>query len=161
MRHPETELNAFVQGELNGPEYDRVAQHLAACADCRAVRDDFQRILETLGRTVPAPPAVAWARYRAELQAKRRARATRSGHAWWRWPVPLALATGLAAVLVFLALEGGIRTFEHRTASGFDEATIGRRLELLRDYRVVERLDLLEDWDILRSVEVPNGQREG
>ena len=161
MRHPETELNAFVQGELNGPEYDRVAQHLAACADCRAVRDDFQRILETLGRTVPAPPAVAWARYRAELQAKRRARATRSGHAWWRWPVPLALATGLAAVLVFLALEGGIRTFEHRTASGFDEATIGRRLELLRDYRVVERLDLLEDWEILRSLEVPNGQREG
>ena len=161
MRHTETELSAFVQGELNGPEYDRVAQHLAACADCRAVRDDFQRILETLGRTVPAPPAVAWARYRAELQAKRRARDTRSGHAWWRWPVPLALATGLAAVLVFLALEGGIRTFEHRTASGFDEATIGRRLELLRDYRVVERLDLLEDWDILRSLEVPNGQREG
>jgi hypothetical protein len=71
------------------------------------------------------------------------------------------LATSLAAVLVFLALEGGIRTYEHRNASGFDEVTIGRRLELLRDYRVVERLDLLEDWEILRSLEVPNGQREG
>ncbi len=54
-----------------------------------------------------------------------------------------------------------IRTYEHRTAAVVDEATIGRRLELLRDYRVVERLDLLEDWDILRSLDAPNGQREG
>ena len=46
MRHPETELIAFVRGELNGPEYDRVARHLASCADCRAVRDDFRRILD-------------------------------------------------------------------------------------------------------------------
>ncbi|MGH7332480.1 MAG: zf-HC2 domain-containing protein [Candidatus Rokuibacteriota bacterium] len=154
-------MSAFLQGELSGPEYERVAQHLAACEDCRTVRDDFQQILEALGRTVPAPPAMAWARYRAGLQEKRAARVRRFGHAWWRWPAPLALATGLAAVLIFLALEGGVRTYEHRQAAVFDEATIGRRLELLRDYQVVERLDLLEDWDILRSLDTPNGQREG
>jgi len=160
MWHPETELSAFVRGELGGPEYDRVAHHLAACAGCQSLRDDLQNILNDLGRTVPAPPAVAWARYRAELQNKREARARQGRPTWWRWPAPLALATGLAAVLIFLALEGG-RTSQPRDIAAFDEAAIGRRLELLRDYRVVERLDLLEDWDILRSLDTPTGQREG
>jgi hypothetical protein len=71
------------------------------------------------------------------------------------------LATGLAAVLIFLTLEGNVRTPTPRDVAAVDEATIGRRLELLRDYRVVERLDLLEDWDILRSLDLPTGQREG
>lgn len=159
MWHPETELSAFLRGELSGREYDRVAHHLAGCAECRGVRDDLQHILRDLGRTTPAPPAVAWARYRAELQDKRAVRA-RPARPWW-WPAPLALATGLAAVLIFLALEGGVRTYRPRDVAVFDEATIGRRLELLRDYRVVERLDLLEDWDILRSLDSSTGRREG
>jgi hypothetical protein len=160
MWHPETELSALLRGELSGPAYDRVTQHVAGCAECRSVRDDLQTILRDLGRTVPSPPTVAWARYRAELHEKRVARAGQRRSAWWRWPAPLALATGLAAVLVFLALEGGRAPYT-KNAATFDEAAIGRRLELLRDYRVVERLDLLEDWEILRNLDGPTGQREG
>ena len=161
MWHPDTELTAFVQGELRGPQHERVARHLAQCLECQTIRDDFQRILGTLALTVPAPPPVAWARYGAELRTKREARGRDIQRRWWRWPAPLALATSLAAVLIFLALEGGTRIYEQRETAIIDEATIGRRLELLRDYGVVERLDLLEDWDILRSPDAATGQREG
>jgi anti-sigma factor RsiW len=39
MRHPETELIAFVRGELVGQAHERVAFHLESCAACRAARD--------------------------------------------------------------------------------------------------------------------------
>jgi hypothetical protein len=40
-----------------------------------------------------------------------------------------------------------------------DEA-ITPRLELLRNYQLVERLDLLEDFDILKTLANPAGSRE-
>jgi hypothetical protein len=62
-------------------------------------------------------------------------------------------------VLLFLAVHGGFRP-ERGTVMVFEEAAIAPKLELLRNYRLVERLDLLEDFDILRSLESPAGRRE-
>jgi len=156
MPHPEKELVAFV-----GRAHDRVARHLAACPTCRAERDDFRSALDGLRDSVPAPPPVHWARYRAELRAKFEARRERAGtRGWWRWPVPLALSAGLAGILLFLAAHGGFRAAERRDAMAFDEAAIASRLELLRNYQLVERLDLLEDFDILRSLNGASGRRE-
>ncbi len=160
MRHPETELIAFVRGELVGPAYDRLARHLESCAACRATRDDVRGALDALRSSVPEPPTVHWARYRAELRQKLEARQERAAaRAWWHWPVPLALSAGLTAVLLFLAVHGGFRP-ERGTVMVFEEAAIAPKLELLRNYRLVERLDLLEDFDILRSLESPAGRRE-
>jgi len=157
MRHPETELIEFIRGELVGPVHERVALHLEACSDCRKVRDDFRDTLETLRGSAPEPPAVHWARYRAELSRKLEERSSERG--WWHWPVPLALSAGLASVLVFLAMQGG-NPFPDRPGVVAVETVIAPRLELLRNYRVVERLDLLEDFDILRGLEGPTGRRE-
>jgi hypothetical protein len=71
----------------------------------------------------------------------------------------LTLSAGLAGVLVFLALHGSYPT-SSRPAGVPMETAIAPRLELLRNYRVVERLDLLEDFDILRGLENPTGRRE-
>jgi anti-sigma factor RsiW len=162
MRHSETELIALVRGELVGPAYDRVVRHLESCPACRARRDDFRQAFDVLRQTAPEPPAVSWARYRAELRQKLEARAERAApRAWWHWPVPLALSAGLASVLLFLAVHGGFQSGERVDGMAFEEAAIARRLELLRNYRVVERLDLLEDFDILRSLDGAAGRREG
>jgi hypothetical protein len=158
MRHPEAELVAFVRGELAGAARDRVAQHLAACADCRRFGDDARGALEALRSQTPEPPAVHWPGYRMEIHRKLEERSVRRG--WWRWPVPLALSAGLAGVLVFLALQGGERV-GGRPGGGSVETAIAPRLDLFRNYRVMERLDLLEDFDILRGLEDPTGRREG
>lgn len=161
MRHPETELIAFVRGELVGPAYDRVARHLDACPPCRAARDDVREALEELRSSMPEPPALHRARYRAELRQKLEARLARAGaHRWWYWPVPLALSAGLASVLLFLAVHGGLRPADRAEVTALD-AAIAPKLELLRNYQVVERLDLLEDFDILRSLDSSAGRREG
>ena len=49
---------------------------------------------------------------------------------------------------------------ERGDAIASEEAAIAPKLELLRNYRVVERLDLLEDFDILRNLDSPTGRRE-
>lgn len=160
MRHLETELVAFVRGELAGPARDRVARHLASCAACRATGNDFRDALDALRGGAPGPPAVHWPRYRAEVRQKLEARRERAtAHTWWRWPVPLALSAALAGVLLALAVDGGLRTAER--SLGPEEAAIAPRLELLRNYRVVERLDLLEDLDILTTLDGGATRREG
>jgi anti-sigma factor RsiW len=158
MWHPEADLVAFIRGELVGSAHERVARHLEACPDCRRVRDDLRDALAALRGSAPEPPVVHWPSYRAALRGKLEARTVRRG--WWRWPVPLALSAGLASVLVFLALQGGDR-LAGRPGAGAVETAIAPRLELLRNYRVMERLDLLEDFDILRGLESPTGRREG
>jgi anti-sigma factor RsiW len=161
MRHPETELIAFVRGELVGQTHERVARHLESCAACQAARDDFRRALDALGSSVPQPPAIHAARYRAELRRKlevRREQAT--ARAWWRWPLPLALSVGLTGMLLFLAVHGGFRPADREDVKAFEEAAIAPRLELLRNYGLVERLDLLEDFDILKTLASPTASRE-
>ena len=160
MQHPQTELIAFIRGEMVGPARDRVAGHLQVCADCRKVQEDFRHTLEALRDLAPAPPAVPWHRYRTGLRRKLEERSERAaGRAWWRWPVPLAVSAGLAGVLVFLAVQGN-HTRTERSAAVAVETAIAPRLELLRNYRVVERLDLLEDFDILLGLAGPSERRE-
>lgn len=161
MQHPETELIAFVRGELVGRAHDGVARHLESCAACRSTRDDFRHALDALGDSVPQPPAMHGARYRAELRRKLEARREQAAtRAWWRWPVPLALSAGLTGMLLFLAVHGGFRPADRADVMAFDEAAIAPRLELLRNYALVEQLDLLEDFEILRSLDSPAGRRE-
>ena len=45
--------------------------------------------------------------------------------------------------------------------NGFEEAVLGTRLDMLRQYPVVERLDLLEDLDVIRQLDGLEGRREG
>ena len=161
MRHPETELIEFVRGELVGRAHDRVARHLESCAACRATRDDFRHALYALGGSVPEPPAIHGARYRAELRRKLEARREQAAtRTWWRWPVPLAVSAGLTGMLFFLAVHGGFRPADRANVMAFEEAAIAPKLELLRNYGLVERLDLLEDFDILRSLASPTASRE-
>jgi len=116
-------------------------------------------IFRALARTIPAPPALLWSRWRAELGEKL---AKRRRPAWWRRPVPLAVSAGLAAALVVVAVwmerETGPNTAD---LVGLEEVALGGRLSLLQEYGVVERLDLLEELDVIRNLERLAAGREG
>jgi len=52
--HVDELLVDHLRGELDSPERARVDAHLAECAQCRAAREGFARLMTALARTVRA-----------------------------------------------------------------------------------------------------------
>ena len=165
--HPETELIAYLKDELPRPSREAVDRHLEGCAECRTALADFRTLLAGLARhSVPGQP-VAWQHYRAELRLRLESERGRRRFPWWRRPFPMAVSAGLAAaVLVLVVLAPSAWRDERRARtvdglSGFEEAVLGTQLDMLRQYPVVERLDLLEDLDVIRQLDGLEARREG
>src|SRR3990167_1338566 len=106
--HPDTLLIAYLRGELAENDHRSVADHLAACSGCARAAEDFQRILNDLGSSLPQPPQVHWGAYRAELREKLEARRRPWGWQWLRRPVPLALSAAAAGGGLVLGGQGRV-----------------------------------------------------
>src|SRR6267142_2812956 len=125
--HPETELIPFLRGELASAEHERVAAHVAVCTECRGAIEESRVVLDALAARRPAPPDVDWGRYQAEVRAG-----------------------------VVLGVRGLQRVTDERRPTevvAMDETALGAQLPLLREYRVVERLDMLEDLDVIGQLD--------
>jgi anti-sigma factor RsiW len=149
---PERGLIGYVTGSLAEPERERVAAHLAACATCRRIVEESRAVLDGLAGGAGAP-AIECGRYQAELRARRQAPGRSR---WWARPLPALVAAGVATAGLVLALQGFHRPGELAPA---DESALGAKLPLLQQYRVVERLDLLEDLDAIRHLDRVGGAR--
>jgi anti-sigma factor RsiW len=152
--HPETAFVPLLRNELMPAEHARVAAHIAACAACARSLEETREVLARLTGSLPAPPAVHWGAYRAQLRERLHARgATRGG--WRRFvrPLPLALSAAAAALLVVVAAQTDFRPWAPASDVAFEEVVIGDRLPLLQQYPVVEQLDLLEDLEIIRQLD--------
>ena len=156
--HPETELIPFLRGELAPADHERVAAHVAACAECRNAIEESRLVLDALAaRRAPAEPD--WGRYQAELRARIAAGPQRR---WWTRPVPTLAVAAVLSVGILAGVRGLQLVSEERRPTDmlvFEESTLGAQLPLLREYRVVERLDMLEDLDVIRQLDGPNGAR--
>jgi len=146
--HPDTELTAFVAGALAPAERARVAAHLESCADCRQAVEESRAVLARLAAGGPVLPPIDWGRYGADLRARVQSAGRRS---WWVRPMPAVLAAGAVTAVLLLALHGLDRRPVELAA--VEETMLGARLPLLQQYRVVERLDLLEDLDAIRHLD--------
>ena len=78
----------------------------------------------------------------------------RSGAGWpfrWARPLPAIVTAGVAAAALLIVVYG----LDRRPAelATVEETVLGAQLPLLREYRVVERLDLLEDLDAIRELD--------
>jgi anti-sigma factor RsiW len=146
--HPDIELTAFVAGALAPAERARVATHLESCADCRQAVEESRAVLARLAAVSPLPPPIDWGRYGADLRARVQSARPRS---WWVRPMPAVLAAGAVTAVLLLALHGLDRRPVELAA--VEETMLGARLPLLQQYRVVERLDLLEDLDAIRHLD--------
>jgi len=145
--HVDDNVIAYLTGELAPAERARIDAHLPTCAACRQIVDESRAVLAALAPGRPAPPPVDWARYQAELRTK----VTRHRRGWWMRPWPALAAAALATVVLALTLH----TPERRLTdlATLDEAVLGARLPLLQEYRVVERLDLFEDLDVIGQLD--------
>jgi anti-sigma factor RsiW len=158
-RHPETDLVPYLRGELPPAERERVARHLEECPDCKQDTDLLRDLLDNVAHLIGEPPAVNWARYRAELREKLEAQRARV--AWWRRPMPLTLSASLAGALLFVAVWGGRELSRPADPTGPDEVVMSQELGLLQNLRTVERLDLLEDFEVLRNLDGLASEHQG
>ena len=153
--HVDELLIDHVRGELEGPELRRVDAHLAACAQCRATRERFARLMAALARTAPAAPPIHWGAYRAELRDRLERRGTRGG-AVWAWllrPVPALVAAALVAVLMLAGLPGGLRAPGAPDPLALDHPGLASQLDMIARLDVVQQLDLLEDWNVIGELD--------
>ena len=140
--HVDDEVVAYLSGALAPAARARVDAHLDECAACRRAVDESRVVLAALAPGRPAPPPVDWGRYQAGLRAK----VARRPREWWMRPWPALAAAALATVVLLLTLQTPDRRLTDLAT--LDETVLGARLPLLQQYRVVERLDLLEDLDV-------------
>jgi anti-sigma factor RsiW len=160
-RHPDGDLVAYLREELDGTDRDRVAAHVRACAECRDRLAAFDGVLLGLRRPIPDPPRVHWGHYRAQLRDRLAdGRAEPASGWWWRRPLPLALSAMLAGMLLVVAVDG-VRRQRAEGPVALEETVLGGQLELLQTYPVVERLDLLENLDVIRQLDRLAPSREG
>jgi anti-sigma factor RsiW len=153
--HPETGLIPFLRGELSGREGERIAAHLDGCAECRALADELARTLKLVARQVEELPAPEWTVYRAELRRKLAAREAREPR-WWQSIYVLSgmVTAGVAAValLTVVAIHRG-----NEAPPGVDQIALADApdLGLVRNYPMVERLDMLNDdnYDVIEHLD--------
>jgi hypothetical protein len=75
--------------------------------------------------------------------------------------MPLALSASLAGALLFVAVWGGRELTKSPEAVGPEEVAIGNELGLLQEIRTVERLDLLEDFEVITNLDRLASERQG
>ena len=158
MNHPRTELIPHVRGELSGEARERVSAHLDACVDCRREYEAFAAMIAALRDTPPPVAEPHWGRWRAELRHKLDARARRRGR-WWLRPLPLGLSAAVAAGLLVFVVHTALER-PPRDLASVEETVLGGQLDLLRQYSIVERLDLLENLELIRQLDGLAPQRD-
>jgi hypothetical protein len=98
----------WVNGTLEGSEFERMSHHLGECAQCRREVEELQRLRETYAQaaaTVPAPPP-SFANLRRRLQASDRPSPPqwRDWHRAWpllpSWLRGLVVAQGLGILVL-------------------------------------------------------------
>jgi anti-sigma factor RsiW len=168
MRHPEAALIPYLRGELSAEEHAEVARHLQGCTRCRKAADSSLAAMQELARRIEALPIPGPLSYRAELRRKLGARleagAGRGAERYWLRPRMASLSLGAlgaaAAASILLLLMRGARVapppmeqLATPDAAMQEAAMAGADVGLLRDYPVVERLDLFENYDVIAHLD--------
>jgi anti-sigma factor RsiW len=175
--HPETELVAYLRGELSADERDRVQRHLHGCAQCRESVEASSAILSNLARAVEDVREPDWTDYRSELRRKlRAAQARRTGIRGrlqrmredvrlpvFGWPSMAMGAAAVAVLAIAIVVHRGAGSMQ---APGVDQLELQQEMSsadvgLLANYHVVEHLDLLENYDVIEHLdELTPGDRQ-
>jgi len=104
-------LSAYVDGEVPSPWRERIAEHIASCADCAAAVEGYTALGRAIRAEVPFGEAESLSRVRERLEGRLAAMDAAapeagSGPALWRRSVRLPLPLAAAAAIAVLAAGG-------------------------------------------------------
>lgn len=155
--HPETELVPFQRGELNGADRELVQHHLDGCAQCRESIGELASTMRRVASSLEELPTPEWSAYRRELRLKL-ARRTEARARWWRpgivWAALATAGMGIAALILTLTMRPSSPAITPPVDQlAMEQSAEGVDAGLLRDYPVVEHLDLLENYDVIEHLD--------
>jgi anti-sigma factor RsiW len=123
---------AFIDGEVAGPEAATAERHIEACDDCQAFCADTAAISDAVRTSASrhAAPSELRRRVRTMLQSQAAPRPDR--RSFWRGTVGGAAVTGLAAGLVFMAIQppGALTVADQVTAAHTRALANGKVIEV-------------------------------
>jgi anti-sigma factor RsiW len=150
-KHRQADLIPFVRGELDAREHARTAAHLDGCADCRAHAAALTRTLGLIAREIEQLPTPEWTQFRAELRRRLAAREAPAGR-WWQpvlvWGSFAAAGVAAVAFASIVLLRRGPDSLVPLVSPeqlAFEDVISRTDVGLLRNYPMVERLDMLEN----------------
>lgn len=120
IEHPSDALSTYIDGDLDAAEASAVAEHLAACADCRAVVADLERLrgdVRGWATDTAVPATDLWPGIAARLSAPEASQAWTTGApsraqlvqvAWYRRRVSLGVPELALAASLIAALSGAL-----------------------------------------------------
>lgn len=151
-RHPEKELIPYLRGELTGESRDRVRAHLTACGACLEQSAALSKTLDSIARKVAELPLPDWTSYRRELRLKLNARQV-SSTGWWRWAALGGSLVGaaVAALAIFSVYPAHRTTLTTPAVEQLALADVN--VDLLRNYTVVEDMEMLEHYDVIEHLD--------
>jgi predicted anti-sigma-YlaC factor YlaD len=135
-RHIRDQFDQRLEAMLDPNRLAAFDIHIASCSDCRLAWESYQAAWQLLARHKPIEPSVGFVeRTLRRLDEPVHSRAPRLALRW--------LATAGAVIVISVA---GLATYRHAQAQ--------RRLSL---YVEVQQADLLEDFDVIASLDQLNG----
>lgn len=163
--HPQTALLPYLRDELDADERTRVADHLQGCAECRESAESLAALSAELARQMERMPVPEWTAYRAQLHRKLAAREQTAERRWWHpglaWGALATAGVAVAALILVLTIRSGPGTPSVEQLAMENEMA-GADIGLLRNYPVVEHLELLEDYDVIEHLdELPPAAKQG
>ncbi len=144
------ELVAWLDEQLAPQRRSEVETHLAGCPDCQAELAGLRQALRAVDDLPASQPSAGLQGRFDERFERERVGWLRAVWAWLRRPVPaVALGSGLAALVlvsIWVTRPAGLD-------ANPDELAIARHLDLFADYEAIEKLDLLQDLDVLVALD--------
>lgn len=147
------QLSAFLDGELLPQEMQAVRFHLTLCERCRTQL----MIIQQTDQRMKAMPVIetsrqfernVWEKIHSMVEKQQ----NRSIKKWLPSPYKLISATAMAAVLLAIVFLWN-RAPRHNS---LEEITIAENLELFQNFQEIDYLELLENWEVITSVDEPS-----
>jgi anti-sigma factor RsiW len=146
----ESDLTAYLDGELSPDEASRMKAHLATCEDCRATEVLLHRTVSSLRALPPFEPSRG---LRRRVLAQVETLPASSWAGWRQWLRPVRLLPSGAALAAAVAAAWVVN---HRIQERHQlDLAVAANYELLSDYEVVglsaDDLDVVEHLDELEG----------
>lgn len=145
----------YYYGDCDGPEQERVREHLGACRSCSRFLEELRAFLPLMAKPKELPQTF-WDDYYSELRRKLAARDRRES--WWggrfSWLRPLAVPALGTAMIVILALALPLTTRIWRPQGRPTEEAAPQEIRAVaKNLDFFETMDLLESLDLLEALE--------
>jgi anti-sigma factor RsiW len=156
------DLTAWIDGQLPARRHDQVGRHLAACTGCSVEVDDLRRAITWQGHAlhaVVAANSIDTTALQARLRRSMAAEIDQGTSVWrlrdvwtsmWGRVALAGAAVSVAVAVLLLAGDPGMVLIPLGLES--PPPAVAQHTDLFKDYRMIERLDVLEHFDTVEAV---------